>query len=102
MQSAGRPVLQGIFENVAALLDSKDETLMFPADSVEKVLRDVVGLSPETETGALLKSNNELLKQLIVEVRKILKEMETMNEMTRKRLPYKWIPGESNQDDKNV
>jgi len=99
---SGTPLLQGIFETVAALLDSNDETLMFPADSVEKALRDVIGLTPETETDALLKSNNELLKQLIVEVRKILKEMETMNEMTRKRLPYKWIPGESNQDDKNM
>jgi len=65
-------------------------------------LRDLVGVTPETETEALLRENNELLKQLIVEVRKILREMETMNEMTRRRLPYKWVPGESNQDDKNV
>jgi len=66
------------------------------------VLRDLIGVPPETEAAALLKENNELLKQLIVEVRKVLREMETMNEMTRKRLPYKWVPGESNQDDKNV
>ena len=66
------------------------------------MLRDLIGLPPETEAGALLKENNELLRQLIVEVRKVLREMETMNEMTRKRLPYKWIPGESNQDDKNM
>ncbi len=67
-----------------------------------RVLRDLIGVPPETEAAALLKENNELLKQLIVEVRKVLREMETMNEMTRKRLPYKWVPGESNQDDKNV
>ncbi|TLZ83270.1 MAG: hypothetical protein E6K05_04250 [Methanobacteriota archaeon] len=66
------------------------------------MLRDLIGLPPETEAGALLKENNELLRQLIVEVRKVLREMETMNEMTRKRLPYKWVPGESSQDDKNV
>jgi len=66
------------------------------------VLRDLIGVPPETEAAALLKENNELLRQLIVEVRKVLREMETMNEMTRKRLPYKWVPGESNQDDKNV
>jgi hypothetical protein len=65
-------------------------------------LRDLVRIPPETETEALLKQNNELLQQLIVEVRKILREMETMNEMTRRRLPYKWIPGESNQEDKNM
>lgn len=65
-------------------------------------MRDLIGVPPETEAEALLKENNELLKQLIVEVRKVLREMETMNEMTRKRLPYKWVPGESNQDDKNV
>ena len=65
-------------------------------------MRDLVGVPPETETEALLRENNELLTQLIVEVRKILREMETMNEMTRRRLPYKWIPGESNQDDKNM
>ncbi len=65
-------------------------------------MRDLIGVPPETEAAALLKENNELLKQLIVEVRKVLREMETMNEMTRKRLPYKWVPGESNQDDKNV
>jgi len=65
-------------------------------------LRDLVRIPPETETEALLKQNNELLTQLIVEVRKILREMETMNEMTRRRLPYKWIPGESNQEDKNM
>ena len=65
-------------------------------------MRDLIGLPPETEAGALLKENNELLRQLIVEVRKVLREMETMNEMTRKRLPYKWVPGESSQDDKNV
>ena len=66
------------------------------------MLRDLIGVPPETEAEALLKENNELLRQLIVEVRKVLREMETMNEMTRKRLPYKWIPGESSQDDKNV
>ncbi len=66
------------------------------------MLRDLIGVHPETEAEALLKENNELLKQLIVEVRKVLREMETMNEMTRKRLPYKWVPGESSQDDKNV
>ena len=65
-------------------------------------MRDLVRIPPETETEALLKQNNELLQQLIVEVRKILREMETMNEMTRRRLPYKWIPGESNQEDKNM
>lgn len=65
-------------------------------------MRDLVRIPPETETEALLKQNNELLTQLIVEVRKILREMETMNEMTRRRLPYKWIPGESNQEDKNM
>jgi len=56
------------------------------------MLRDLIGVPPETEAEALL----------IVEVRKVLREMETMNEMTRKRLPYKWVPGESSQDDKNV
>ena len=65
-------------------------------------MRDLIGVPPETQAEALLKENNELLKQLIVEVRKVLREMETMNEMTRKRLPYKWVPGESSQDDKNV
>jgi len=30
LQLFGHPVLQGIFENVAALLDSNDETLMVP------------------------------------------------------------------------
>jgi len=75
---------------------------MVPANAWTAALRDLVGVPPETETEALLRENNELLKQLIVEVRKILREMETMNEMTRRRLPYKWIPGESNQDDKNM
>ena len=65
-------------------------------------MRDLIGVPAETETEALLRENNELLQQLIVEARKILKEMETMNEMTRRRLPYKWIPGESSQDDKNM
>ena len=67
-----------------------------------RMLRDLIGLPPETEAGALLKESNELVRQLNVELRKVLREMETMNEMTRKRLPYKWVPGESNQDDKNV
>ena len=65
-------------------------------------MRDLIVVPPETVAEALLMENNEVLKQLIVEVRKVLREMETMNEMTRKRLPYKWVPGESSQDDKNV
>ena len=88
--------------SVGAFIDSNNETLMVPANAWTAALRDLVGVPPETETEALLRENNELLKQLIVEVRKILREMETMNEMTRRRLPYKWIPGESNQDDKNM
>src|SRR2546430_3152310 len=87
---------------VGAFIDSNNETLMVPANGGREALRDLVGVPPETETEALLRENNELLTQLIVEVRKILREMETMNEMTRRRLPYKWIPGESNQDDKNM
>jgi len=38
-------------------------------------LRDLIGVPAETETEALLRENNELLQQLIVEARKILKEM---------------------------
>ena len=51
------------------------------------MLRDLIGVPSETEAEALLKENNELLKQLIVEVRKVLREMETMNEMTGKGCP---------------
>ena len=36
-------------------------------------MRDLIGVPPETEAAALLKENNELLKQLIVEVRKVLR-----------------------------
>lgn len=47
------------------------------------------------ETENLLRENNELLKQLLVEVKRIVREMQTMNEITRRRLPYKWVPGEA-------
>jgi hypothetical protein len=47
------------------------------------------------ETGDLLRENNELLKQLLVGVKRIVKEMQAMNEITRKRLPYKWVPSET-------
>ena len=65
-------------------------------------MRDLVGIPQETETEALLRENNELLKQLILEVKGILRELESMNEMTRRRLPYKWVPGESSQNEKNM
>ena len=65
-------------------------------------MRDLVGVPQETETEALLRENNELLKQLILEVKGILRELESMNEMTRRRLPYKWVPGESSQNEKNM
>src|SRR2546429_2181407 len=71
--------------SVGAFIDSNNETLMVPANGWREALRDLVGIPPETETEALLRENNELLKQLIVEVRKILREMETMNEMTDRK-----------------
>jgi hypothetical protein len=64
-------------------------------------LADLLEIPGASETDALLKQNNDLLKQLIVEVRRILVEMETMNEITRRRLPYKWVPPDSNLNDKN-
>jgi hypothetical protein len=50
----------------------------------------------------LLRHNNELLKELVVEVKKILKEMQTMNEITQRRLPYRWIPGSEGKNHKQT
>jgi hypothetical protein len=41
---------------------------------------------------------NNLLRQILQGLDRIRKEMEMMNEMTRKRLPYKWVPGEHDED----
>ena len=54
------------------------------------------------ETEDLLRHNNELLKELVVEVKKILKEMQTMNEITQRRLPYRWIPGSEGKNNKQT
>lgn len=51
-----------------------------------------------TKSDELLRENNEILRQTLSVVSKILAEMETMNEMTRKRLPYKWITGEQDRE----
>ena len=74
---------------------------MFPVHPSSRRSRGLVGVLSLTVADALLKENNELLKQLVHEVRKILRELETMNEMTKRRLPYKWIPGESGQVENN-
>lgn len=47
----------------------------------------------------LLTENNELLRQVLAEVKKIVREMENLNEMTRKRLPYRWSPRETDSED---
>ena len=54
------------------------------------------------ETEDLLRHNNELLKELVVEVKKILKEMQTMNEITQRRLPYRWIPSSEGKNHKQT
>lgn len=75
--------------------------LCFRCTGGEGSLADLLEIPAASETDALLKQSNELLKQLIVEVGRVLVEMETMNEMTRRRLPYKWVPPDSNVNDKN-
>jgi hypothetical protein len=55
-----------------------------------------------TEADDLLRHNNELLKELVVEVKKILREMQTMNEITQRRLPYRWIPGNEGKNHKHT
>jgi hypothetical protein len=54
-----------------------------------------------TETDDLLRHNNELMKELVVEVKKILKEMQTMNEITQGRLPYRWRPAGEGKSQKH-
>ena len=55
-----------------------------------------------TETDELLRNNNELLKELVAEAKKILHEMQTMNEITQRRLPYRWSPGGQNKNHKQT
>ncbi|HYY48399.1 MAG TPA: hypothetical protein VFA17_06915 [Thermoplasmata archaeon] len=52
------------------------------------------------DLGELMAENNDLLRQILQGLEKIRKEMETMNEMTRKRLPYKWVPGQREKGDR--
>jgi hypothetical protein len=55
-----------------------------------------------TETDDLLRHNNELMKELVVEVKKILKEMQTMNEITQGRPPYRWRPAGEGKNQKHT
>jgi hypothetical protein len=55
-----------------------------------------------TETDDLLRHNNQLLNELIAEVKKILREMQTLNEITQRRLPYRWIAGSQAKNHKHT
>jgi hypothetical protein len=55
-----------------------------------------------TETDDLLRHNNELMTELVVEVKKILREMQTMNEITQRQLLYRWRPGGEGKNHKHT
>jgi len=80
----------------------ENETVMRPGHTWRLELDERPGVLFVTETDELLRHNNELLRELVAEVKKILREMQTMNEITQKRLPYRWVPGSEAKNQKQT